>query len=49
MPVSGAEALQLARRLATEEGILAGISAGATLAGALAIARELPTAQTSSA
>jgi cysteine synthase A len=34
--------LQLARRLATEEGILAGISAGATLAGALAIARELP-------
>jgi cysteine synthase A len=42
MPVSGAEALQLARRLATEEGILAGISAGATLAGALAIARELP-------
>lgn len=42
IPVSGAEALQLARRLATEEGILAGISAGATLAGALAIARELP-------
>jgi cysteine synthase A len=42
MPVSGTEALQLARRLATEEGILAGISAGATLAGALAIARELP-------
>jgi cysteine synthase A len=42
MPVSGAEALQLARRLAIEEGILAGISAGATLAGALAVARELP-------
>ena len=42
VPVSGAEALQLSRRLAAEEGILAGISAGATLAGALAIARELP-------
>ena len=42
LPVSGAEALRLARQLATEEGILAGISAGATLAGALAIARELP-------
>ena len=41
-PVSGDEALRLARRLAVEEGILAGISAGATLAGALAIARELP-------
>jgi cysteine synthase A len=42
VPVSGAEALRLARRLATEEGILAGISAGATLAGALAIAAGLP-------
>ena len=42
MPVNGAEALRLARQLATEEGILAGISAGATLAGALAVARELP-------
>ena len=42
LPVSGEEALRLARRLATDEGILAGISAGATLAGALAVARELP-------
>jgi cysteine synthase A len=41
-PVSGDEALRLARRLATDEGILAGISAGATLAGALAVANELP-------
>jgi len=41
-PVSGDEALRLARRLATDEGILAGISAGATLAGALAVAKELP-------
>jgi cysteine synthase A len=41
-PVSGEEAFRLARRLATEEGILAGISAGATLAGALAVAGELP-------
>jgi cysteine synthase A len=42
VPVSGAEALQLARRLATDEGILAGISGGATLAGALEACRELP-------
>jgi cysteine synthase A len=38
MPVPGAEALQLARELAQREGIFAGISAGATLAGALRIA-----------
>ena len=41
-PVSGDDALRLARRLATDEGILAGISAGATLAGALAVADGLP-------
>ena len=41
-PVNGGEALRLARALATEEGILAGISGGATLAGALAVARDLP-------
>jgi cysteine synthase A len=40
--VSGAESLRLARRLATEEGILAGISAGATLAGAFEFSRGLP-------
>jgi cysteine synthase A len=42
VPVNGAESLRLARRLATEEGILAGISAGATLAGALEVSRGLP-------
>jgi cysteine synthase len=40
--VNGAESLKLARRLATDEGILAGISAGATLAGALEVCRGLP-------
>ena len=40
--VNGAESLRLARRLATEEGILAGISGGATLAGALEVCRGLP-------
>ena len=41
-PVRGADALRLARALATEEGILSGISGGATLAGALEVARDLP-------
>ena len=41
-PVRGADALRLARALATEEGILAGISGGATLAGAIEVARDLP-------
>jgi cysteine synthase A len=40
--VNGAESLKLARRLATDEGILAGISGGATLAGALEVCRGLP-------
>src|SRR5207302_9354746 len=35
VPVSGARALELSRELARREGIFAGISAGATLAGAL--------------
>jgi cysteine synthase len=38
LPVSGADALRLSRDLATKEGILAGISGGATLAGALKVA-----------
>ncbi|HEX6020060.1 MAG TPA: pyridoxal-phosphate dependent enzyme, partial [Burkholderiaceae bacterium] len=42
MPIDGREALRCARALATQEGIFVGISAGATLAGALAIAREAP-------
>jgi cysteine synthase A len=41
-PVSGDAALQTARELARREGILAGISGGATVAGALALAATLP-------
>ena len=37
---TAAEALKLSRDLATREGIFAGISSGATLAGALAVARR---------
>ncbi len=40
VPVSGAESLRLSRALATEEGIFVGISAGATLAGAMEIAKQ---------
>jgi len=40
VPVSGDSALAAARRLATDEGILAGISGGATLAGAIEVARR---------
>jgi cysteine synthase A len=42
VPINGFEALRLARELAAREGILAGISGGATLAGALTVARRLP-------
>ena len=42
VPVNGARALELAHRLATEEGILAGISGGATLAGAIEVCKDLP-------
>src|ERR1700692_564546 len=35
VPVNGAQALKLARELARQEGIFVGVSAGATLAGAL--------------
>ncbi|MCU0974783.1 MAG: cysteine synthase A [Steroidobacteraceae bacterium] len=41
-PVSGHDALATARALAREEGIFAGITSGAALAGALALAGELP-------
>jgi cysteine synthase A len=37
VPVSGTEALRLTRALAREEGIFVGVSAGATLAGALIV------------
>jgi len=42
VPVASAEGIRLARELARREGILAGISAGATLAGALRIAESAP-------
>jgi cysteine synthase A len=38
VPISGNKALSLSRELATREGILTGISGGATLAGALSVA-----------
>lgn len=40
--VAGARALEVARELARQEGILAGISGGAALAGAIDLARDLP-------
>ena len=42
VPVNGADATRLARELATREGIFVGISAGATLAGALQVAESAP-------
>jgi cysteine synthase A len=42
VPVNGGEALRLSRALAQREGIFTGITAGATLAGALEIARTAP-------
>jgi cysteine synthase len=42
MPVSGHEAIRLARALATQEGIFVGISSGATLAAALEVAKRAP-------
>ncbi|HSW04087.1 cysteine synthase A [Aquabacterium sp.] len=40
--VNGAEAMRLARALATQEGIFVGTSSGATLAAALEVARSAP-------
>ncbi len=40
VPIQGDDALQLAKSLARQEGIFVGISAGATLAGALAVAER---------
>jgi cysteine synthase A len=42
LPIKGDDALRLAKALATEEGIFVGISAGATLAGAIEISKEAP-------
>ncbi len=40
LPVSGSDSLRLSRELAQREGIFVGISAGATLAGALTVAES---------
>jgi len=40
VPVNGAEAMRLAKALAADEGIFVGISAGATLAGAMEICKD---------
>ena len=40
VPINGNDALNLSRALAQEEGIFVGISAGATLAGAIAVAEK---------
>jgi cysteine synthase A len=45
-PVNGAAALDMARALAREEGLLVGISAGATLAGAIEVAKRAPRGST---
>jgi len=42
MPIAGDDALNMARRLAREEGIFVGITSGATLAGALQLADTAP-------
>lgn len=42
MPVNGDDAIHAARMLARREGILAGISGGATLAGALTVCGRIP-------
>jgi cysteine synthase A len=46
VPVAGLDALRLARELARREGIFVGISAGATLAGALKVAETAETGST---
>jgi len=42
IPINGSDALQCARDLACKEGVFVGISAGATLAGALKVAEAAP-------
>jgi cysteine synthase A len=46
VPVNGGEALKLSQELARKEGIFVGISAGATLAGALRVCAEAPPGST---
>ena len=42
LPIAGPDAMRASQDLAAKEGIFVGITSGATLAGALAIAREAP-------
>jgi cysteine synthase A len=42
IPVTDERAIEISRRLASEEGIFAGISSGATLAAALEVAAKAP-------
>ncbi len=42
VPVSDDDGIRIARRLAAEEGLFVGISAGATVAAALAVAKDAP-------
>ena len=42
LPINGADAMRLSRELAQREGIFVGVSAGATLAGALQLAADCP-------
>ncbi len=46
MAINGNDALRLSRELATKEGIFVGISAGATLAGALQVCEQAPPGST---
>ncbi len=46
MPIKGADALRRSQELAQKEGIFAGISAGATLAGAIQVAESAPEGST---
>ena len=46
MPINGADAMRLSRELARKEGIFVGITAGATLAGALQVCAEAPAGST---
>ncbi len=46
MPINGNDALNASRDLARKEGIFAGISSGATVAGALKICEEAPEGST---
>jgi cysteine synthase len=46
IPINGAQALKLSQELARKEGIFVGITAGATLAGALQVCAEAPAGAT---